>query len=168
MKGLDFYANRPDKAYSLVDCIFHAYYASDGSHRGVDQRPSFHPGVHHSDQTLITIPMCGSAMVETPGIRARSAPKPLDDLQIPPGNQLEALGRDRRGQFSISINQQRGLTPSTALRLAKYFGTSPDFGMFLSGCRGASCPHAQRAEAHGRVCRRRSSAAAAYRQYVGG
>ena len=30
----------------------------------------------------------------------------LDDLRIPPGNQLEALGRDRKGQHSIRINDQ--------------------------------------------------------------
>jgi proteic killer suppression protein len=30
----------------------------------------------------------------------------LDDLRIPPGNRLEALGGDRRGQYSIRINQQ--------------------------------------------------------------
>lgn len=30
----------------------------------------------------------------------------LDDLRIPPGNHLEALGGDRRGQFSIRINEQ--------------------------------------------------------------
>ena len=29
------------------------------------------------------------------------------------------------------VNQRRGLTPSTALRLARYFGTSPDFWMNL-------------------------------------
>jgi addiction module HigA family antidote len=27
------------------------------------------------------------------------------------------------------VNKRRGITPSTALRLAKYFGTSPDFWM---------------------------------------
>jgi antitoxin HigA-1 len=27
------------------------------------------------------------------------------------------------------VNKHRGITPSTALRLAKYFGTSPDFWM---------------------------------------
>ena len=75
-------------------------------------------------------------------------PKPLDDLQIPPGNQPEALGRDRRGQFSIRINRQRGLTPSTALRLAKYCGTSPDFWMHLQ--LRWDLYHAQRAEAHGK------------------
>jgi toxin HigB-1 len=30
----------------------------------------------------------------------------LDDLRSPPGNQLEALKGDRKGQFSIRINQQ--------------------------------------------------------------
>jgi proteic killer suppression protein len=30
----------------------------------------------------------------------------LNDLQIPPGNQLEALKGDRRGQHSIRINSQ--------------------------------------------------------------
>lgn len=30
----------------------------------------------------------------------------LDELQIPPGNRLEALKGDREGQHSIRINQQ--------------------------------------------------------------
>ncbi len=30
----------------------------------------------------------------------------LDDLRIPPGNRLEALTRERRGQHSIRINDQ--------------------------------------------------------------
>ena len=30
----------------------------------------------------------------------------LDDLKSPPGNRLEALSADRRGQYSIRINQQ--------------------------------------------------------------
>lgn len=30
----------------------------------------------------------------------------LDDLRIPPGNRLEALKGDRRGQHSIRINDQ--------------------------------------------------------------
>lgn len=30
----------------------------------------------------------------------------LDDLRVPPGNQLEALAGDRAGQHSIRINQQ--------------------------------------------------------------
>ena len=30
----------------------------------------------------------------------------LDDLRVPPGNRLEKLGGDRRGQYSIRINDQ--------------------------------------------------------------
>jgi proteic killer suppression protein len=30
----------------------------------------------------------------------------LEELRIPPGNQLEALSRDRKGQHSIRINDQ--------------------------------------------------------------
>ena len=30
----------------------------------------------------------------------------LDDLRIPPANRLEALKGDRKGQFSIRINDQ--------------------------------------------------------------
>ncbi len=30
----------------------------------------------------------------------------LDTLRVPPGNRLEALGRDRAGQHSIRINDQ--------------------------------------------------------------
>ena len=44
--------------------------------------------------------------------RAREKLKYLDaaatlgDLSVPPGNQLEALKGDRKGQYSIRINQQ--------------------------------------------------------------
>jgi proteic killer suppression protein len=30
----------------------------------------------------------------------------LDDLRVPPGNRLKALGSDRRGQHAIRINDQ--------------------------------------------------------------
>ena len=30
----------------------------------------------------------------------------LEELRIPPGNRLEALSGDRKGQFSIQINEQ--------------------------------------------------------------
>jgi toxin HigB-1 len=30
----------------------------------------------------------------------------LDDLRVPPGNRLEALKSDRRGQFSIRVNDR--------------------------------------------------------------
>ncbi len=64
----------------------------------------------------------------------------LDELRVPPGNRLESLSGDRKGQCCIRINDQyqrineivngkRGITPSTALRLAKVFGVSSDFWM---------------------------------------
>ena len=43
------------------------------------------------------------------------------------------------------VNQRRGLTPSMALRLAKYFGTSPGFWMDLQ--RRWDLYHTQQAEA---------------------
>jgi proteic killer suppression protein len=30
----------------------------------------------------------------------------IEELRIPPGNRLEALSRDRKGQFSVRINDQ--------------------------------------------------------------
>lgn len=39
-------------------------------------------------------------------LRLLEAATRLDDLRIPPGNRLEALTGDRRGQHSIRINQQ--------------------------------------------------------------
>jgi len=30
----------------------------------------------------------------------------LDDLNVPPGNRLHGLGRDRKGQHSVAINDQ--------------------------------------------------------------
>ena len=39
-------------------------------------------------------------------LRLVNAAGRLDDLRIPPGNRLEALSGDRRGQHSIRINQQ--------------------------------------------------------------
>jgi toxin HigB-1 len=35
-----------------------------------------------------------------------NAAKRLEDLRVPPGNQLEALKGDRRGQHSIRVNDQ--------------------------------------------------------------
>ena len=34
------------------------------------------------------------------------AAKTLEELRVPPGNHLEALKRDRAGQYSIRINDQ--------------------------------------------------------------
>jgi proteic killer suppression protein len=39
-------------------------------------------------------------------LRLLSAASRLEDLRVPPGNRLEALSGDRRGAYSIRINQQ--------------------------------------------------------------
>ena len=39
-------------------------------------------------------------------VRALNAAAPLDFLRAPPGNRLEALRGDRRGSYSIRINDQ--------------------------------------------------------------
>ena len=57
----------------------------------------------------------GHAVRSLPGhiqIRARAklvmidAAKRIDDLRVPPGNRLEPLRGNRKGQFSIRINDQ--------------------------------------------------------------
>ena len=37
---------------------------------------------------------------------AVDAARQLDDLRVPPGNRLEALHGDRRGQYSVRVNDQ--------------------------------------------------------------
>lgn len=39
-------------------------------------------------------------------LRQLQAASRLDDLKVPPGNTLEALSHDRKGQHSIRINKQ--------------------------------------------------------------
>jgi len=39
-------------------------------------------------------------------LKAIDAAKAIDDLRVPPGNRLERLARDRKGQWSIRINDQ--------------------------------------------------------------
>ena len=39
-------------------------------------------------------------------LRMLAAAQDVQDLRVPPGNHLEALKKDRKGQFSIRINDQ--------------------------------------------------------------
>jgi toxin HigB-1 len=39
-------------------------------------------------------------------LRMLNRAEALNDLRVPPGNQLEKLGGDRKGQWSIRINDQ--------------------------------------------------------------
>ncbi|MDJ0662036.1 MAG: HigA family addiction module antitoxin [Crocosphaera sp.] len=60
---------------------------------------------------------------------------PVDNIHQPA---LAAALTDSLNDIGVSyqrvnelINNKRGITPSTALRLGKYFGTSPDFWLNL-------------------------------------
>ena len=57
-----------------------------------------------------------------------------EDLLNPLGISINRLGRDLRvpvTRMSEIVNGRRGITADTALRLARYFGTTPEFWMNL-------------------------------------
>ena len=57
-----------------------------------------------------------------------------EDLLKPLGISINRLGRDLRvpvTRMSEIVNGRRGVTADTALRLACYFGTTPEFWMNL-------------------------------------
>lgn len=57
-----------------------------------------------------------------------------EDLLVPLGISINRLGRDLRvpvTRMSEIVNGRRGITADTALRLARYFGTTPEFWMNL-------------------------------------
>jgi len=47
------------------------------------------------------------------------------------GNALALALRVPANRISLILREERGVTPDTALRLARYFGTSPEFWMNL-------------------------------------
>lgn len=47
------------------------------------------------------------------------------------GNALALALRTNAGRISEILNEKRGVSPETALRLARYFGNSPRFWMNL-------------------------------------
>jgi addiction module HigA family antidote len=57
-----------------------------------------------------------------------------EDLMTPLGLSMNRLARDLRvavTRISEIVNGRRSITADTALRLARYFGTSPEFWMNL-------------------------------------
>ena len=57
-----------------------------------------------------------------------------EDLMKPLGISINRLARDLRvpvTRVSEIVNGRRGITADTALRLARYFGTTPEFWMSL-------------------------------------
>lgn len=75
-------------------------------------------------------------MVRIPTHRAPTHPGEmlLEEFLIPMGitqRQLAEAIRVPYQRINEIVNQRRGVTPSVALRLAKFFGVSPDFWMNL-------------------------------------
>jgi addiction module HigA family antidote len=57
-----------------------------------------------------------------------------EDLMKPLGLSINRLSRDMRvpvNRMSEIVNGKRGISADTALRLARYFGTTPEFWMNL-------------------------------------
>ena len=67
-----------------------------------------------ADKRTMDLYLTGRAKRFPPDVASRAAPKleyvdlatRIDDLKVPPGNRLHRLERDRKGQYSISINDQ--------------------------------------------------------------
>ncbi|MBE9168820.1 HigA family addiction module antidote protein [Pleurocapsales cyanobacterium LEGE 06147] len=68
----------------------------------------------------------------------------LEPMQITQQALAQAIGVPYQ-RVNELINGKRGITPSTALRLSKFFGNSPDFWLNLQNA--WELYHAQRAEA---------------------
>ena len=76
-----------------------------------------------------------------------------EDLLKPLGISINRLGRDLRvpvTRVSEIVNRRRGITADTALRLARYFETTPEFWMNLQAA--YDLDSAQRVSA-GRIAR---------------
>ena len=72
-----------------------------------------------------------------------------EDLMTPLGISINQLGRDLRvpvTRISEIVNGRRGVTADTALRLARYFGTTAEFWMNVQAKYDLDV--AQRASAH--------------------
>ena len=75
-------------------------------------------------------------MIKTPTHREPSHPGEIlkEEYLIPLGITQTTLANDLEipyQRINEILNKKRGITPSTALRLAKYFKTTPDFWMNL-------------------------------------
>ncbi|MGL5942086.1 MAG: HigA family addiction module antitoxin [Waterburya sp.] len=68
----------------------------------------------------------------------------LEPMQITQQALAQAIGVPYQ-RVNELVNQKRGITPSTALRLSKFFGNSPDFWLNLQNT--WEIYHAQTAEA---------------------
>ena len=78
-------------------------------------------------------------MINIPTHREPSHPGEIlrEEYLIPLGITQATLAKDLEipyQRINEILNKKRGITPSTALRLASYFKTTPDFWMNLQMC----------------------------------
>ncbi|OGT01110.1 MAG: addiction module antidote protein, HigA family [Gallionellales bacterium RIFCSPLOWO2_12_FULL_59_22] len=57
----------------------------------------------------------------------------LEELNLSANAFAKALGVPAN-RITAILNEQRGITADTALRLARFFGSTPDFWMSLQSC----------------------------------
>ena len=67
-----------------------------------DQRSA----IHALSMNAYTLPCSQFNHIQNLNILKKESAISIDDLKLPPGNRLEALPSDRKGQHSIRINQQ--------------------------------------------------------------
>lgn len=97
-------------------------------------------------------------MIRVPTNRAATHPGEIlrEDFLIPLGMTQKQLADSIHVPFQ-RVNEivagKRGLTPSTALRLSKFFGTSPDFWMNLQMRRDLQAAAAKESEDLDRIKR---------------
>ena len=86
---------------------------------------------------VVTVPS-GEGLVRRPPLRGRRPQHPgqfldsrfLQPLGLSQDALAKALGISRR-RINEIVNGRRGLTPDTALRLARHFGTGPELWLHL-------------------------------------
>lgn len=75
-------------------------------------------------------------MIRVPAVRLPAHPGELlaEEFLAPLGISQSQLAADIKVPFqriNLIVNRKRAVTPDTALRFARYFGTSPDFWLNL-------------------------------------
>ena len=76
-------------------------------------------------------------------VRIRTHPGEIlhEEFLVPLGMSANALARELRvppNRITAIVNQTRSVTADTALRLARYFGTTPEFWTNLQAAHGLS------------------------------
>jgi proteic killer suppression protein len=64
--------------------------------------------VFNGNKTKVSVKLCPDSIrkIAVRKLDQLDSVSALDDLKVPPGNRLEKLAADRKGQYSIRINDQ--------------------------------------------------------------